>query len=157
MILTMRPALLSDAEGIAVRLRPEDKREVETATGLPAAEVVPLSFQLSVEAYAMRLTNQQGKIEDDPTALFGVCGDPHEPERGVLWMVASSEIVRAPISFLREARHWLDHFSRLYPAGLHALADSRNGLHLRWLRLLSFQEIGTVSVRGHEFVHVFKG
>lgn len=154
MVLTVRPATLGEAEWIGARLRPEDKLEVETGTGRPAAEVVPVSFSLCVEAYTVRLTNQRG-IEPDPCVLFGLCAHP-TIDLGVMWMVCTSEIHKAPFSVLREARFWIEHFQRLYPAGLTNLVDARNGLHLRWLKLLGFTEITEMQVNGHPFIQVFR-
>jgi hypothetical protein len=154
MVLTVRPATLGDAEWIGARLRPEDKLEVETATGKPAVEVVPVSFSLSVEAYTVRLTTM-GKVEPDPCVLFGLCSHPNV-DLGIMWMVCTSEIHKAPFSIAREARFWIEHFQRLFPAGLSNLVDARNGLHLRWLKILGFTERNEQRVNGHKFIQVFR-
>jgi hypothetical protein len=155
-ILTTRPALLSDALWIGERLRPEDKREVETLAAVPAVDAVQWSFACSAEVYTWRLQDSRGRIEEGPAAIFGVTPGFHEGT-GCPWLVATSEIIRAPISILREAQHWMDHFHQKYPQGLFNLVDARNGLHLRWLWLLGFKELGRHSVRGNEFVHVHRG
>lgn len=153
-ILTIRPATREDAVSIAPRLRPEDKQEIEIATGQSATEVVPLAFDTSTECYTVRLTDRHGRIEPDPSAIFGVAKDTET--LGVLWMLASSEIVRAPMSILREAQHWVAEFHRRYPGGLHNLVWSENDLHLRWLRLLGFEEGKTLQLHGHTFIHVYR-
>lgn len=125
--------------------------------GRPAAEVVRASYTISVECYTLWLTNSRGKIMDQPSALFGVAADPMNNRRGIMWMVSTEEIRRAPISILREAIHWVEHFNRLYPDGLENFVDLRNGLHLRWLRLLGFSEQETVMIHGHPFTLVQRG
>lgn len=153
MILTTRPALRADAEWISTRLRPEDKAEVETITGLPATEVVPFSFDLSSEAYTFRLASGRLAAQKDPAVLFGVCDDPTSPGKGVMWLVATPEITLAPLSVLRECRYWCEHFRRRYQGGLQNLIDTRNDLHVRWLKLLGFTMGDIYTINGQTFVH----
>lgn len=138
MILTIRPARQEDAEFISRNLRADDAREVETASGLPAEVVVPLSLAHSREAYVIHLQSREGGIEKDPCALFGVSDDKRMEGLGVMWLVGTSAMRRGALSIIREAPHWLDHFNRLYPNGLHNIVDSRNDLHVRWLQLTGF-------------------
>jgi hypothetical protein len=156
-ILTVRPAVQSDVAFVASRLRPEDKQEIEVLSGAEAQTAIECSHAFSLETYSVRLETPHGRIAEDPAALFGVACAPIEEGLGVIWMVATSEIHRAPISILREAQHWMDHFHRVFPEGLFNIVDARNGLHLRWLWLLGFKELGRHQVRGHEFVHVYRG
>src|SRR4051812_15855177 len=101
MILTARPATKEEARIIGLNLRWEDQREVETATGQPAATVVPLSFDISKECYTFRLC-REGRVDNNPALIFGIADHPLVSDLGIIWMLATREIARAPISIIRE-------------------------------------------------------
>lgn len=157
MILTIRPATREDVVSVASHLRPDDKREVEKATGQPAEQVVPFAFDSMPDrsdCYSIRLQRGFNTIDEDPTVIFGCQPDTMHEGMGIIWMLSTSEIVRAPMSMLREARFWIPQFLEKYPNGLHNSVASFNGLHLRWLRLLGFREMNTYEVRGEKFIYV---
>jgi hypothetical protein len=151
MILTVRPARPSEAEWLGERLREEDAREVQTATGRSPREIVPLSLALSPDCYTVRLADN-GKVAADPFAIFGCSPDRSVEGLGVMWLLCSDAVRHAPISLLREAHYWVKHFARMYPAGLYNYVDTRNSLHVRWLKLLGFVFHDTVKRGGVDFV-----
>jgi hypothetical protein len=153
MILTFRPALRSEAEWISGRLREEDRQEVLTASGKAPEEVLPVSFDLSRECYTIRLCGKDGRVESDPTVIFGIADDPHHAGMGVVWLLATDNIRRGALSILREGVLWLDHFNRLYPNGIHNIVDIRNDLHVRWLTLAGFKFVNEISHNGHTFIY----
>lgn len=136
MNLTVRPATQADIEYMARHLRPEDAREVETATGESPEKVLP---RFAGECYTARRAPN-----DPPCVIFGCDSD------GVIWMLATPEVKRCPISVLREARYWIDHWSRKY-GRVHNYVDTRNALHLRWLQYLGAYFGTHVLVRGVPF------
>jgi hypothetical protein len=123
--LVTRPGSIEDAMWIAPRLRPEDKREVEHVSGR-AEEVLPLAVSISRECYTFRIGPHE-----PPFAIFGVTDDPNS-DKGVVWFLATHN--PAPLAVLEEAKHWLAHWRRFYYV-LHAVVDSRNEVHVRWLEL----------------------
>lgn len=140
MNLIVRPATLQEAEALGPRLRPEDKQEVETATGMTAGEVVPASLLHSHECYTVRLSPHE-----EPCVIFGMTED------GLVWMLCTDDIRKAPLSILREARAWIDHWMS-YCGYLWNLVDSRNTLHVRWLTLLGFTFGEPIDVNGFPFL-----
>jgi len=156
MILTIRPAVRSEAEWLGANLREDDRREVETAAGLPAEQVVPLSFDQSRECYTIRLSTQRQTVEDEPCVIFGVTDDPHNKDVGIMWLLGTPRMRRAALSILREAPKWLDHFNRIYTGGIHNFVDTRNDLHVRWLLLTGFAMGDTYMLNGVPFVHVMR-
>lgn len=156
MILTVRPATQTDALWLGCNLREEDRREVETATGMAAEAVVPASLYHSRECYTMRRPDSDGRIADMPCMIFGVHEDPRESGVGVVWMLCSDAIRTAALSILREASYWLDAWAMRYPNGLHNLVDKRNILHLRWLQLMGFTFHGEHEVNGQLFIHAIR-
>jgi hypothetical protein len=139
---------------MAPALRPEDAREIETASGMPPSEVLPLSVSISRESYTIRFHDNHQRIDAQPTVLFGVTDDPHREGMGVMWLVATPAVTRASISVLREARHWIDAWCSRYPQGLHNIVDTRNDHHIRWLASLGFDiPTTTIDIKGVPFVH----
>ena len=157
MYLTIRPATLELAEWIGQRLRPEDELECMTSTGSPGSTVVPLSFQYSKECYVMYPEpRDRRKAPEHPAVIFGVCDDPANPDVGIVWLLATPEIQRCAISVIREAHHWLAHFTRLYPRGLYNYVDARNDLHVRWLKLTGFVMQGAIQRNGETFYYALR-
>jgi hypothetical protein len=155
-IITIRPASRADAEGMAPRLRPEDAREIETASGMTSSMVLPLSVSIARESYTMRFSNG-GSIDRDPSVLFGVADDTARPGYGIMWLVATPEVSRAPLSVLRECRHWLDAWCRSYEHGVHNVVDIRNDTHIRWLQVLGCRlSDQTIDINGFPFRYAWK-
>jgi hypothetical protein len=63
--------------------------------------------------------------------MFGVS------KEGAIWLLASDDIHRIRFSFLRESRKVIDFLNQKYPK-LWNYVDSRNQLHLRWLKWCGF-------------------
>ncbi len=130
---------------MASRLRSEDRREIEHATGKASHEVLPLAVSLSAESYTF---NMQG-----PFCLFGVTDDPKNAGYGVVWLVASDEVIRHARYLVKQAPLYLDRWASRYPNGLHNYVDSRNLLHLRWLELVGFTLGEEIDIRGVPFLY----
>ena len=148
---------MAEAEWLGQNLRAEDAREIETASGLPATTVVPMSFTMARECYTIRLTDSNGKVDERPCAIFGVSDDPAFMDMGIMWLLGTDVIRRGALSIVREAPKWLDRFCALYPAGIHNIVDSRNDLHVRWLMLTGFDILDTpLMVKDVPFIHVIR-
>lgn len=150
MILTVRPATEADARWVAHHLRPEDRQEVETATGRAADVAVRSSFRCSEECYSVRLADQQHRPAEHPVMLFG-----HDRTTGAVWLLGTPEIAKAPVSILREAHRWVQGFAAR-GAQLWCVADKRNALHLRWLQLLGFAERAVPLINGFPFSYMVR-
>lgn len=152
MILTIRPATLDDARWIGANLREEDEREVQTASRQTGMSAVLAAAQLR-ESYTLRLATPQGSVEEHPAIIFGL--SPLNPGHAAIWMLGTPDITRAPLSILREAQHWVSHWSKQY-AMLENLADERNSLHIRWIQLLGFSLGETYWLNGAPFRHFYR-
>lgn len=148
MTVTVRPASKDDAAYVGAHLRHEDEREVVTTLGLPGSVVVPMSFDVSRECFAVFCGNSE-----QPCAVFGVADDPRS-NYGAVWLLATDEIRKCALSFIPWAKLYLRHMARLYKAGLHAYADQRNALHIRWAKLVGCINDGTRLHAGHRFTHL---
>lgn len=146
-MIQVRPATLQDARFVGARLRVEDEREVNTATGRPGTEVVPLALHASSERYTVWHAGT-------PVALAGVV--PRTDGLGSVWMLCTDGVRFCALSLVSESRYWLDHMARAFPNGLTARADARNTAHLRWCKLMGFRELASEVVNGHRFIRIHK-
>lgn len=132
-----RHVVPADVFYIADHLREEDKRELETATGRTPIEAVFASWAVSEQAWV-------AYIDGLPAIVFGVAPG------GVVWLVGTDAISRAALPVFRLSRRIVKALLDDY-GFLHNIADCRNELHLRWLKLLGFTFCGTVEVNGLPF------
>jgi hypothetical protein len=126
-----RRATLADALSLAPKLRQEDIAEIRAVCGLPPREALIFCFFASPECYA--IVAEEGVI-----GMFGVTREAHDT--GAIWMVASDDLPRHGLEFLRKCRKWVDELNDRYPL-LYNYADQRNTVHLKWLRWCGFQFI----------------
>lgn len=74
-----------------------------------------------------------------PVGIFGVVPTSVEGLGGI-WLVGTPEMT-APenrMRFLRESKKWVDRFHEQYPT-LGNYIDSRNTVHVEWVKWLGFQ------------------
>jgi hypothetical protein len=150
-LIRITPASREEAIWISSRLRPEDIREIKASTGRTPEEIVPLSFDISEECFAVRSQNN-----DELIAIYGVADDPNDTSLGVVWLLATPRMSSISRSFLRAAPKLLDHLAGHYTRGLHNLVDARNKLHIRWLKKTGFRSNDRVQRNGFKFLHVIR-
>lgn len=152
-MVVIRPALEWEAEYIGAHLRAEDEREIRTATQRGGEEAVPQSFRGSLECYTVRRV-EGSRAAEKPCGIFGVCASP-EPSYGIVWFLATPEMTRCALSFIREVPHWLNHLSRNYE-WLYNVADERNDSHIRWCLLTGFHLGASLQVNGERFRYIYR-
>jgi hypothetical protein len=150
-MITVRPASLEDARWVASRLRREDADEVLIASGMDPRTVIGISFEQSAMVFSMVPEGEP------PVALFGVSDDPTTAGLGIVWLLGTTEVARHALGVIEAARMYLRLFLNVYPAGLHNIVWSQNATHLRWCRMLGFEETPGVVVAGQDFIHIYKG
>jgi hypothetical protein len=150
-VIRITPAHEWEAHWLASYLRPEDAREVKTASGKSPEQLLPEAFRLSRQVYAIR--QQQTHLDLNPLALFGVCDYPQWPQWGVVWMLCTPQVSAVRSSVMHAAPEYLDKMGEGFEAGLHCLVDSRNTLHLRWLMRNRFRAIETIDTNGYPFFY----
>jgi hypothetical protein len=154
--LRVRKATPSDAEALAPRLRPDDRRELIAATGQDPAQVLREGVAGSSESHA--ILDREGEV----LALFGVSPDPRRADAGLVWLLASEGLVAHGIAFLRGCRAWIDELQRRHRI-LWNNVDARNQRHLDWLEFCGFRRVKTIAAYGpegrpfHQVVRVREG
>ena len=125
----IHPITIKAAVEVASNLRPDDRREVEEGHGLdPLVELVKEAHRGS----SVYFTVPNGKT----AGMAGV------NEGGAVWMLCTSAIEEYPITFVREARRWVE--SRPEPL-LWNIVDERNEVHLKLLKFLGFKFLRKIS------------
>lgn len=144
-MLTVRPALRREVADVASRLRPEDRREVETASGQAPEALLLSMFYTTDHIYTIR-----GSADEAPFALFGLT--PSEGGVAAVWLLATPEVTRYARALAREAKPWLEGWATAYR--LVNMVDARNTLHVRWCRLMGFTSGEPVMHNGHPFIPI---
>lgn len=133
----LRTATIQDALYVCKNIRAEDKREIE---GLGhTLGILPWSVINSDHA----VTLFHPSDPDDIMGVAGIVPDPSNPKAGIIWMLCTPSISRFPHTVIREARKWIAHNETKYQF-LWNLADARNHLHHKFLKLLGFKSINIV-------------
>jgi hypothetical protein len=149
--LNIRQARREDIEWISSRLRFEDRREIETIRGCEGIDLTD-AIDISDESFTLRFPTSS-----NPIAIFGVGHNPDDATRGVPWFLAANGIERGAIAVLREARFRMDGWLNEYSNGLHGLVDSRNTLHVRWLKLAGCTISSSTIINQQSFYYFTRG
>ena len=124
-MLKVRLAKPGDGFSLAPRLRPADLAELRASMGPQPAAVL---LELSIPGNTYVAVDEH----DAPQVFFGA-GDP-ECGAVAIYMVAAVGIERHAKQILQDAPHWIDVI--LQGNTGHNYVDSRNTLHIRWLKRL---------------------
>lgn len=151
---TIVPAELHHAETLAPNLRAADVAEL-AAHGIEPLEGLVGSLEAS-KPNAWTILDEDKR----PIALFGAgdCTDTLGPDVGAPWLLGSDALVTTHRSwFIRNTKRIVtmaDHrYSRFFNR-----VDTRNTLHLRWIRWAGFLVMPAVRVppEGHSFHPFFR-
>ena len=129
-----RTATVADALEVAKNLRLEDLNEIE-ALGHNRLGVV---FSVALSDVAISFFNDKGEI----AGIAGIAPDTREGV-GIIWMLCTPAIQAQPIAFVKHAHAFLRDQQSNYRL-LWNLADARNHLHHKLLRMLGFKALRTI-------------
>lgn len=129
-----RPATPQDILYLASRIRDEDKRECSITGEHPA-----VSMFRALDEGDETVTF----LELDGTP-FGIGGSfcPTSEDGAFVWALLTPAVKHNAVALCRYSRRWLDQVLALYGRA-HTWADSRNEIHIRWLKWLGFHEEGS--------------
>lgn len=123
----------SQLQELANNLSADDVREVMALGWTDVHEALRQSVHSSAAFSYIEAPN--GKAA-------GVAGvTPDSDLSGIVWLLTTDEVQSAPISFVKQAKYWLNTFEGQYYL-LHNIADARNTNHLKLLKLLGFKRLG---------------
>ena len=127
-----RPASFKDGVVVLNHMRPEDK-----------AEVVGMGHKLIHVPFGVLASEHPTffHVDDEPAGIAGVVR--LSPTEGQIWMLCTPLITERPITFVRQAKAWLESVEQDYEL-LWNLADARNHVHHKLLKHLGFKALRTV-------------
>lgn len=144
--LTSR-ATFADAHELALKLRSEDRRELEEISGRPALNNLLMGVMVGEPSVTLRAHNGD---------LIGILGiTPVGLSNGAVAFAGTALIEGHTTAFARGSRDVLEHVSRGYDT-LYNVCDARNGAHHRWLKWLGFHFIRKIDHYGAEKVPVYE-
>ena len=141
-----RATQLHDVCELAPNLRSEDKREVETLG--KTSEQSLLSGYLFGKV-CRSIINNYGQV----VGMYGVV--PVDNKTGLVWMLGSNKLKKIKIPFLKESRTEVEGMNTLFPH-LWNIIDSRNEMHLKWIKWCGFKIIGERMVNNVKFYEFCK-
>ena len=141
-----RATQLHDVCELAPNLRSEDKREVNTLG--KTSEQALLSGYLFGKV-CRSIINNYGQV----VGMYGVV--PADNKTGLVWMLGSNNLKKIKRPFLRESRTEVNGMNTLFPH-LWNIIDSRNELHIKWIRWCGFKIIGERMINNVKFYEFCK-
>ena len=141
-----RATQLHDVCELAPNLRSEDKREVETLGKTPEQSLLT-GYLLG--RVCRSIINNYGQV----VGMYGVV--PADSKTGLVWMLGSDKLKKIKIPFLKESRTEVEKMNILLPH-LWNIIDSRNELHLKWIKWCGFKIIGERMVNNVKFYEFCK-
>ena len=141
-----RASKLDDVVSLAPNLRYEDVREVETLGR--TSEQSLLSGYLYGKM-CRSIIDKYGQV----VGMYGVV--PADDKTGLVWMLGSKGLKKIATAFLKESRTEVNGMNTLFPH-LWNIIDSRNELHLKWLKWCGFTIIGERMVNKVKFYEFCK-
>ena len=128
-----RDASLQDIKDLANNLRKEDEREVRTLTQEDPVKSLIRGFVVSKMCKVVFLNKKL-------VLIYGVA-KTSDPEIGSPYMLATNELPKIGVRFVGNSKDRIDKMHEHYPV-LFNYIDSRNKLHLKWLKWCGFEIIG---------------
>ena len=141
-----RATQLHDVCELAPNLRSEDKREVNTL-GKTSEQALLSGYLLG--RVCRSIINNYGQV----VGMYGVV--PADDKTGLVWMLGSDKLKKIKIPFLKESRTEVEKMNILLPH-LWNIIDSRNELHLKWIKWCGFKIIGERMVNNVKFYEFCK-
>ena len=130
-----RPATIRDGFTVAQTIRKEDLQELR---GL-GYDLHNIPVGLLTSEHPTVFFTKEGEI----AGCAGV--NREEGNVGRIWMLCTKAIHKEPITFVRQAKKWLNNIESNYRL-LWNLADARNHTHHKLLRHLGFKAIRAIPV-----------
>lgn len=131
--LSVRSAVLGDADGLATCLSPMDVRTIRAVSGEEPLRALRRHIDWSEPCHA--IVDQ----EDRALGVFGAIPDDNirSHRSGTVWFLRSDRLDQHHFMFLRHSRPWVLRLGEDYDV-LWNYVDARNEAHIRWLQWCGF-------------------
>lgn len=148
--LTHRFATVPDVHHVGNNLRLDDLNEVR-AKGKDPLDALLYGYLHGDRCYSL-------VADGEPIAIYGTARTGDQPKSASIWLLGTDGILKHRYEFLRISRDRVAEISKPYDL-VWNFVDSRNELHIKWLRWLGFSFIRSttqVSVDGTPFYEFAK-
>jgi len=135
--ITVRESVIEDVEILKMRLRFEDIAEVWASHHHTPEQALQLSFEKSVPC----LTIDNNGV---PVGMFGITPETLMGSKAIVWLLASDDIDKIKIRFLRNCKIFINLMLNQYPY-LYNFVDERNTESIKWLKYLGAKFQGPVT------------
>ena len=139
----------ADINTLIENIREEDRREIISKTGKESIK------ETLVEGWLLADYCNSFFKGDSLIGIYGVVASDAR-DIGSPFMLLTNEIKSTPIGFLRHCKEKVSDMEKNYKV-LFNYIDSRNELHLRWLKWLGFEIINEKIFNKVPFYGFFKG
>lgn len=146
--MIIRDATTWDLLSLARNLRNTDLRELELTTGKAPLDALTEAFEMSTQCMVVTLTEG-----GEPAAIFGAAPQPDQEGTGIVWLMATPEIRKCALAFLKVVPEIIEEMLQEFPRGLHNIVWSKNRLHVRWIKAAGFTIGGTVAYQDEPFTY----
>ena len=136
-----RKSQLDDLTYLSLHLRYEDQREVE-ALGHTVEQSLALGFGNST--ICRSIIDNRGRV----VGIYGVV--PLSAKCGQVWMLGTDGLVKIKTAFLKQSRSEVEGMNSVYPH-LCNIIDSRNEVHLKWIKWCGFKILGEKVINNVKF------
>ena len=123
----IRLSTMDDVAYMAEHLRPEDKSEINAASGLDPVDGLKV---------AVKSNGLVGVYDEGPWVIWG--NHQINKDLNVVWCLATTHIAKHRSAFLRISAWWLD---SLEGNRISCFTDGRNTEHHRWLDTMRFKRV----------------
>ncbi len=130
MVIEVRRCRAKDIRAMRGKLRAEDVIEIRRRNGREPYAVLIDSFRRSEVAYV-------GLIDGEIACAWGVARESILSSAGVIWLLSTAVMERAPVAVARRTRRELQELLKVYPE-LGNYVDSEYEKCVRWLEWLGF-------------------
>ncbi len=128
--ISYRTPNAQDIALLASKMRDSDRAEITASSGADVQETLRASVAISIAPVAVEIDGE----------LAGIFGDVHvaqQPDKGVVWFIATPLWDKHPLLLTKEAakimRGWFEKYTVLFN-----YVDARNTKSIRWLKVLGF-------------------
>ena len=119
---------IGDAEYLKHNMRKQDVEEIWLSHHYTPEQAMDFTIQKTIFSLTVR-------IQDRPVVMFGVNGETVLGDKGVVWMLATPEIDKIKLRFMRHSRQYIDMMMEFYPY-LYNFVHVKNRVSIAWLRKL---------------------
>lgn len=122
----VRDAEIEDVFELAPNLRPKDKREIWKSHHKTAENALMEGLLNSEICFTM-------ERNEKPIVMFGIVPQSLLSNSATIWLLASPEIERIQVAFLKHSRYFIDLMLQHYPY-LDNYVDAENKKSIEWLK-----------------------